>query len=275
MNNIIFRLVLVLATLGLAVTTSADVQSVSILTNPLSKNGLKEIEIIKAIPAGNQTLAMSKSTNNINLFMERKPKDSDFLNKAYFHLKEKCSSLPDAPKTLKDLTGGFKIFSSSVSESAAVSADIIGLGDVTGKKSAFVQILQYAQIGERYCKTDYGTYPVNFGVGSQANLHIKKIDGSVNLSQIPTLAATVQLGKSEIKFSMTTLGLTGEKVNNALPKFNGGIGDFDVDNYAKMIASIDEVRLLTYNKETIVVPQLIITEKVIQEVASEMIKRAK
>ena len=61
------------------------------------------------------------------------------------------------------------------SESTAANAGIIAIGNMTGKKSASVEILQYAQYGERSCKTDYGAYPVNFGVGVQANLHIKSL----------------------------------------------------------------------------------------------------
>ena len=240
-------------------------------TKTLSKNRLDEIGIVKALPAGELSLSnISPYEKSIKSLFGKKEDDSQWLNKAYFHIKEKCSTLLDTPKTLDELNAGFKIFASSISESTAADAGIIGIGDITGRKSAFVEVLQYAQYAERSCKTDYGTYPVNVGVGVQANLHIKKLDSSLDTSVIPNLAASVQIKKSDIKLSITTLGLTGKKVQEALPTFSDGLDNFNVTNYGKMTSTVDQIRILSYDENTVVAPQLIIPEKVIQAVAKSI-----
>ena len=245
-------------------------------TKTLSKNGLDEIGIVQALPAGElSSNNISPYAKSIKSLFGKKENDSQWLNKAYFHIKEKCSTLPDMPKTLDELNAGFKIFASSVSESTAANAGIIAIGNMTGKKSASVEILQYAQYGERSCKTDYGAYPVNFGVGVQANLHIKKFDSSLDTSVIPTLAASVQLGKSDIQLSIITLGLTGKKVQEVLPTFSDGLDNFNVTNYGKMTSTVDQVRILSYDENTVVSPQLIIPEQVIQAVARSIRQKEK
>jgi hypothetical protein len=243
-------------------------------TKTLSKNGLDEIGIVQALPAGELSSSnISPYTKSIKSLFGKKDDDSQWLNKAYFHIKEKCSTLPDMPKTLDELNTGFRIFLSSLAEDTAANSGIIGMADMTGKKSSSVEILQYAQYGERSCKTDYGVYPVNFGVGVQANLHVKKIDSSLTTSGIPTLAASVQLGKSEVTLSITTLGLTGKKVQEALPNFKDGLDSFNVTNYGKVTSTVDQVRILSYDENTTVTPQLIIPEQVIQAIATEMKQR--
>ena len=98
-------------------------------------------------------------------------------------------------------------------------------------------------------------------------MHIKKFDSSLDTSSIPNLAASVQLKKSDIKLSITTLGLTGKKVQEALPTFSDGLDNFNVTNYGKMTSTVDQIRILSYDENTVVAPQLIIPEKVIQAVA--------
>lgn len=43
--------------------------------------------------------------------------------------------------------------------------------------------------------------------------------------------------------------------------------NFNVTNYGKMTSTVDQIRILSYDENTVVAPQLIIPEKVIQAVA--------
>ena len=95
-------------------------------TKTLSKNGLDEIGIVQALPAGElSSNNISPYAKSIKSLFGKKEDDSQWLNKAYFHIKEKCSTLPDMPKTLDELNAGFKIFASSILPSDAPAPIIV------------------------------------------------------------------------------------------------------------------------------------------------------
>jgi len=62
-------------------------------------------------------------------------------------------------------------------------------------------------------------------------------------------------------------------VQEALPNFKDGLDSFNVTNYGKVTSTVDQVRILSYDENTTVTPQLIIPEQVIQAIATEIKQR--
>lgn len=62
-------------------------------------------------------------------------------------------------------------------------------------------------------------------------------------------------------------------MQEALPNFKDGLDSFNVTNYGKVTSTVDQVRILSYDENTTVTPQLIIPEQVIQAIATEIKQR--
>ena len=64
-------------------------------------------------------------------------------------------------------------------------------------------------------------------------------------------------------------------MQEVLPTFSDGLDNFNVTNYGKMTSTVDQVRILSYDENTVVSPQLIIPEQVIQAVARSIRQKEK
>ena len=64
-------------------------------------------------------------------------------------------------------------------------------------------------------------------------------------------------------------------MQEALPNFKDGLDSFNVTNYGKVTSTVDQVRILSYDENTTVTPQLIIPEQVIQAVARSIRQKEK
>ena len=127
-------------------------------------------------------------------------------------------------------------------------------GGELGKKETLL-IVDFVQHKDIQC-TDGKTQ--RYGVGARLFLHITKKKRGLNLT-LPQLAANVELDRAQVTYTISTIGITGSSVIDALPTGS----NFDVENYAKVINSVDNIiRLAKDNEDGVVIePQLLPSRK--------------
>jgi hypothetical protein len=166
--------------------------------------------------------------------------------------KEKIAACA-SPKSMRELSGGMKkVFYQFTSKNAA-NLSLFGMGNLNlGKKEVMV-IVDFMQYKDQSCSGS----PVRYGVGARLFLHIKKLQGGVQVTDLTKLAAGVELGKASITYSIEVIGLTGDKIRASLP----ATGDFDVEAYGKVISAVDKIQMLASDQEEgiVVDPQVIPT----------------
>lgn len=165
-----------------------------------------------------------------------------------------CLNAAGKPTKLDDLTGGYKVFYSRYTESGALSLGLISAGTLEGKKRSEVQVYSFLQFIDVPCVIGDQTLSVTWGAGADAVLHVKSAKAGFNLTKLSAVAAAVEFGKARVEFSMRTRGVTGTQIKDALPD----AGEFNVENYGKLITAIDKVRRLMGQTGVTVVPAMLI-----------------
>lgn len=165
-----------------------------------------------------------------------------------------CREAPDRPSKLTDLDGGYEVFYYSFSEDNAAKLGLIAAGAIGGAKRSVVQVYRFMQVATRTCRIGGMNRPVTWAAGAEAVLHVKTAKRGVNLDKLSTLAAAVEFNRASVAFSMNTPGITGTPIRKALPD----AGAFNVENYAKMVSAVDQVRLLMDSGGVTVKPQMLI-----------------
>ena len=141
-----------------------------------------------------------------------------------------CGNIPE---NMGDLTGGIKKYFYKFSAKSSANLDAFGYGGGSLENKETLLIVDFVQHKDVFC-TDGKKR--TFGVGARLFLKISKKKRSVSFG-LPKLAANVELGKAEVEYTISTIGLTGDKILDALPTGN----EFDVENYAKIVNSIDSI----------------------------------
>lgn len=141
------------------------------------------------------------------------------------------------PKTVADLDGGLKKIFYQFNKNNQGSLALFGKEMQLGKKEMVV-IVDYMQYKDMDCEEDQSRY----GVGVRLFLHIEKASRKIDLNNLPQLAANVQLGRASVRYIFQTIGVTGPKINDILPKSN--TNTFDVEGYANVIRAVDQVQSL-------------------------------
>lgn len=168
-----------------------------------------------------------------------------------------CFDDQQPPRTLSDLDGGYNVFYYSLTETSAIQLSVIPVGSATRNKRSAVHVYRFLQYTERPCDIGGARQPVIWGVGAQAILHVRSAKRGVNLTRPSVLAAAVELNRAEVTFSMDVLGVTGSPVRKVLPE----AGAFHVENYAKMVSAIDQVRALLDDPGVTIRPKPLGTRK--------------
>ena len=171
-----------------------------------------------------------------------------------------CSDSPNKPTSLEELTSSSRLLDSRINENAAIEAELIGTGEAAGNAESYVFIKRYGQSLRTFCIHDGVIAPIDWHVGVTAILHIKSAAGRADLSGVPGLAASVELGYANVTYQIETSGVTGSKVRDALPSLSE-IGKFDVEGFAEVIRAVDKIKSLLGDPEVTVVPQLMIPEQ--------------
>lgn len=159
-----------------------------------------------------------------------------------------CQNIPE---NMADLTGGIRKYFYKFTAESSGNLDAFGYGGGSLENKETLLIVDFVQHKDIFC-TD-GKKRI-FGVGARLFLKISKKKRSVSFG-LPKLAANVELGKAEVEYTISTIGITGDKVLDALPTGN----EFDVENYAKIVNSVDNIiRLAKDNVDGInIEPQLL------------------
>lgn len=147
---------------------------------------------------------------------------------------EKCNK----PKTVRELSSGMQKLFYQVNSDNSASLSLFGgaAGLKLGKKEIIV-IVDFTQYKDLNCEEK-----ARYGVGVRLFLKIKKAFNGLDLNNLPHLAANVQLGKVSVEYRIQTLGITGDKINDLIPR--SAVNNFDVDGYATVVNAVDKIQRL-------------------------------
>lgn len=172
--------------------------------------------------------------------------------KQYQKPDESVESKCPPPRTMRDLSGGLKKLFYQFNSDNSANLSLFGMASVKLGRKEVMMIVDFIQYKDSKCA---GTGTVRFAVGARLFLHIKQAAGSLRVTDLPKLAAGVELGKASITYSIETVGLTGDAVRGVLPN----TGDFNVEAYGKVVSAIDKIQMLAKDgQEGVVIdPQIV------------------
>lgn len=162
-----------------------------------------------------------------------------------------CSYL--IPKTLDDLESGFQYRYYVFSGKSSAAMQAFGVTDISGDVNAQYLVIDYLQFKDCKCE-DLPT--IRYAVGIRSELKISsrnsvaEIDGIGSLSG---LAAKVELGQTEVNFSLKTIGVTGLESRLNIPQ---GVS-FDVTTYKDFQNSIEFIKNRIGDSTVNIHPELI------------------
>src|SRR5690606_3463354 len=165
---------------------------------------------------------------------------------------EQAPSVP-CPTNKAGLTDGYQLFTYSLTNDAASSLSLWAKAEI--KASDKVVLYQFAW----YKDLLNADGSINARCGSGVMLALKISDANVDMSlELPTLAATAQLGRSFITYKLNTFGLSGSAIDASIPNA-ASIGKFDTESYAALMQSIGKVQdsYKAAANELVVTPRLI------------------
>jgi hypothetical protein len=162
----------------------------------------------------------------------------------------------DKPKTLNDLDGGYDVFFSSTKYTLDINGKIVFVSAAsnTSKTNLNYKFLQYKK---QKCTINGREEEVVYGCGVDLSLDVKSKKNSANISSLPNIAAAVTYKDADVQYKLKVIGITGDAIRSNL-NING---DFDVDNYGKIISKIDEILKNMGTSGVNISPQLIVLEK--------------
>ncbi|HEU0298403.1 MAG TPA: hypothetical protein VFR37_03095, partial [Longimicrobium sp.] len=123
-----------------------------------------------------------------------------------------CQGAADRPRTLSDLTGGYQLYQSSYREDFAASLGLLGIADLSGRRSAIVVRYHLFRMVRRSCSINSVEIPVVWGVGVASTLHVKEARRGARVTSLPVIAASVEFGHASVTMRMETAGLVGAAI---------------------------------------------------------------
>jgi len=148
---------------------------------------------------------------------------------------EKCQK----PRTVKELSGGMQKVFYMFNADNAKNLSLFGgaTGTKIGKKESIVIVdfMQHKDLND--CDE-----PTRYGLGVRLFLKVKKASRGIDLNNLPQLAASVQLGKASVQYTLQTIGVTGDKINALIPR--SATNSFDVEGYAGVVNAVDKIQSL-------------------------------
>lgn len=171
-------------------------------------------------------------------------------------IKASCLNAADKPKDLESLTGGYDVFYDEFTEDFGAKINLIPFGTISGSRNSKVIVYNFLQFKNSSCKVDERNESITWGAGIKLTLHVKSSRNSVNLSSLPAIAAAVNYDRAKVTYKIKVQGITGDKVRLKL----ANQGEFNVENYGKLVSSIDEIIKIMSDDEVNVDPQLVLLE---------------
>ncbi len=137
---------------------------------------------------------------------------------------EGCSALH---LKLSDLTKGTKIAIYKFDHNMTADAQLLGFTGSIGKKEMLF-IEDYIRFKTIQCNG----VDQRIGIGLRCFIHVKSKHGKISYSQLPKVAANVELSNAEASFSLESLGfaINGSVLESGLPTD----GDYNVENFGKL-----------------------------------------
>lgn len=210
---------------------------------------MKKVSILFLVPALFFLLSCGESTGNGGGEELLEAEGKEYALPSEEMIRDKCAA--SRPKTMRDLSGGMKKLYYQLTKDNSASLNVFGAGKLNLGKKELLIIVDFVQYKNTKCDGE----ELRYGVGARLFLHVKKAGRGLKTTDLPHLAAGVQLGQASITYSIETIGITGQKISAVLP----GTGSFDVEAYAKVISAVDEIqRLARDGQEGVIIdPQVI------------------
>jgi hypothetical protein len=142
------------------------------------------------------------------------------------------------PTTVRELSGGMQKIFYQINKDNEVNLALFGGSGIRLGKKEMIVIVDFMQHKDLKCEDKETRY----GVGVRLFLHIKKASRKMDLNDLPNLAANVQLGKASVQYIIKTIGVTGDKINNLIPRST--TNTFDVEGYAGVVNAVDRIQQL-------------------------------
>lgn len=140
------------------------------------------------------------------------------------------------PSDKNGLTDGWQVFAYTLDRNAAVSLNLYASADL----AASDKVILYHYIWYKDLTNDDGKLIARCGAGVSLSLKASKLTAETKLN-LPSLAASTQLGLTEVEYKLGTFGISGSAIDNAAPPA-GLVGRFDANSYAALISAIDKVQ---------------------------------
>src|SRR5690606_17193170 len=132
----------------------------------------------------------------------------------------------------------------------AAKVGVISLGEAStniGKDVYIYEQMYYKDVSN----CDAGK--VTYGSGVRLTILAKKLEAGVNLSNLGAIAASAEMKKAEVTVTISTIGLSGPKVNQLIPP----AGSYNVEKHVQYLQAIDGIKALINDSTTVVTPEII------------------
>lgn len=139
--------------------------------------------------------------------------------------------------SITDLKDGWKIFAYNLDRNAALALNLFGPMDL----SASDKIIVYHFMWYKDIFDSENAIVGRCGAGVELVLKTSSLNASVEIT-LPAIAASTQLGQSQVQYSLSTFGVSGSAINAAIPQASA-VGKFDTQAYAVLMGAIDKVQL--------------------------------
>lgn len=143
----------------------------------------------------------------------------------------------DCGTSINDLTDGWKIFTYNLDRNAALSLNLFGPMDLTASDKVIVyHFMWYKDVFD-----EQNILVGRCGAGVELVLKSSSLSSTVNIT-LPAIAASTELGQSQVQYSLATFGVSGTAINAAIPSASA-VGKFDTQAYAALMGAIDKVQV--------------------------------
>ncbi|AUD00884.1 hypothetical protein [Spirosoma pollinicola] len=208
-----FSFVIVVSLLTLSCKNDSDQE-------PTEQEAQATFDAIKADPLLGSVPKFKESIN-----------DSDSSQLA--HLVNEAAPVCSAPQSISSLNSGtdFKVY--KFDKDLAASATAMGFTGSIGKKE-MVFIEDYI----RYSFVNCAGKRVKMGIGLRCFIHVKSLRGKLATTSLPSVAASVELGRANASFELKALGfgIDGDVLADGL---QSSAGEYNVDNFGKLAVTFN------------------------------------
>lgn len=156
------------------------------------------------------------------------------------------------PKTLNDLNDGYDIFYSNKSYKIDASGHVfyVKAGTRNSQKQLNYKFLQFKKSS---CEIKNTVKELVYGCGVELELTVMSSNSSLDVTSLPMIAAAVTYDDAKVTYKIKIIGITGNVIRKSLARS----GNFDVENYGKIMSAIDAVIDNMDKSDVFINPQII------------------